>query len=114
ADRAAPAVAGCRDRANVRVGQRLFGGRERETVRAIGELEQLAIADNLRGIEILDLGGDADWKTGCIEQADRGAAAFAGEQRGPGRGDIVAYRRNEPETRDRDAASGCHSMPPRR
>src|SRR5207302_1116467 len=53
ADRTAPALGGRRGRADSRIGKRLIGGSERETMRSVRELEELAIADGRRGIEML-------------------------------------------------------------
>ena len=105
ADGAAPALAGRRSRRNAGIGERLFRGRQRKAMRAIGELEQFPVGGQPVGAEALDLGGDARRKAARIEQRDRRRAAAAGEQGIPGRGDVVADRRDQPDARNGDAAT---------
>ena len=51
------------------VAQRLLGGGEREAVRAVGELEELAVVDRAVEVEALHLGGDAHREAARVEQA---------------------------------------------
>ena len=87
--------------------------------------ERLANLSSLRSVanridgEALDLRGDARRKTACIEQRDRRGAAAACEQGIPGRGDVVADRRDQADARNGDAASmtthaagPCHGPAP--
>ncbi len=77
--------------------------------------ERLANLSSLRSavergiVEILDLGGDARRKAAGVENADRRDAAAAFEQRRPGRGDVVADRRDQSQAGDRDPASPAHA-----
>ena len=102
ADGAAPARRGLGRRPDAGVGERLLGSDEREAVRPRRVLEQPPVARE-RIVEALHLGGDAHRIAARVELRDRGAAAAAGEQRAPGRLDIVADRRDEADAGDRDA-----------
>src|SRR5262249_7408926 len=101
-DRAAPTCAVFRRRPYPRVAKRLLGSDEHEAVRAVRVLQELAVLDELVA-EALDFRGDADRKTARVESGDRRAAAATCEQRVPRGGYVVADRRDEPDSGDRDA-----------
>ena len=113
ADRTAPPLASVRRRRDARIADRLLCRAEGETVRAVGELDELAIDAKRRGVEVLDLGRDPRRKAAGVEQADWRGAAFSGQYRAPRCRDVIADRRDEAEAGDRHPAlSRRHELAP--
>src|SRR4029079_7317955 len=84
------------------VDERLVGAHEGELDVAVGPPPLLAVEDVGR-VEVLDLGGDSDRQAGGVEAGDRGDAGPPGEEPGPGRGHVVADRRQRAHAGDDDA-----------
>ena len=76
ADRAAPAVAISVGRRDTGVAHRLLRCSEREAVRAVRVIQQLALRGDHALVEALHLGRDACRKPGCVEQRDRRCAGL--------------------------------------
>src|SRR5262245_17003693 len=110
---AAPARRRIGRRMDASIAEGLLGCREREAMRAIRELEQLPVIARVGVAKALDLGRDAHRKPARVEQANRGDAAPAREQRVPGRGDIAPHRRDQPYSGHCDPAPlGSHGASP--
>ena len=85
-----------------RVLLRLDGGGEREQDVPV-EPARLLRVDEAACIEVLDLGGDPDRELAWVERFDEVDAALARDGGAPGRGRVVAERRDRSQTRDRDS-----------
>src|SRR5439155_3633527 len=68
------------------------------------ELPDLLRGGDLRGVEVLDLRGDAHGRLARVERADPVDAALARQGRPPGRRRIVAERRDRAESGDGDSS----------
>src|SRR5215468_7949744 len=112
ADRAAPAPVRLLRWPDAGVAHRFFRGRESEAMRAVRELEQLALADRGIFVEMLHLGSDVHRKAARVKARDGSHTAAAGEKPVPGLGNAVSGRRDEPDSCDGDAPLGLHCLPP--
>ena len=73
-------------RSNPRIGERLGGGGEGETMGTRGILEKLAIGHRALGVEVFHLGTEGRGKATRIKTLRRGGSAFSFEESRPGLG----------------------------
>ena len=97
--------------------ERLAGADERELDVAVRAPHLLAVEDVGR-VEVLDLGGDLDAEPGRVEVRDRRDAGASGDEPVPGRGHVVAERRDRahagddhPARRSTAKPSSSHELP---
>ena len=104
ADGAAPARGRLLGRPDAGIDKCLLGGGEREPMRAVRELQRLAGAGTSSSSNPLTSAAMRTGKAARVEKRDGRPAAAAREQRVPGRRDVVADRRDEPDAGDCDAS----------
>ena len=95
-----------------RLPHRLARRVETDDVGAPDELQQLAVASELRGVVVGDLGGDRPRPVRDVPRGDRRQRAAAREDRVQDRGGRLAGAADRARAGDHDSAFGAHRRPP--